>query len=88
GDAIYIPFHWWHAVDSLEPINLFANYWWAPAPAATLNPQDALLHAMFSLRLLPEDQRAAWRTMFDHLVFQTGGDPAAHLPASARGMFE
>ena len=23
--------------------------------------------------------------MFDHLVFQTGGDPAAHLPSHVRG---
>ena len=26
GDAIYLPYHWWHGVDSLEPVNLFVNY--------------------------------------------------------------
>lgn len=86
GDAIYIPFHWWHAVDSLDPVNLFANYWWISAPEAMLKPYDALLHALFSVRLLPEDQRMAWRAMFDHLVFQTQGDPAEHIPAAARGV--
>src|SRR3954471_5709471 len=32
GDAIYIPFHWWHAVASLDPVSAFVNYWWNPAP--------------------------------------------------------
>ncbi len=86
GDALYIPFQWWHAVDSLDDVNLFANYWWTPPQPAMLNPSDALLHALFSVRLLPEDQRLAWRAMFDHLVFQTQGDPAAHIPEVARGV--
>jgi len=31
GDVLYIPLHWWHAVESLtESISL--NYWWAGAP--------------------------------------------------------
>lgn len=86
GDAIYIPFQWWHAVDSLDPVNLFANYWWTHPQRAILNPHDALYHALFSLRLLPEDQRLAWRAMFDHLVFQLHGDPAAHIPEAVRGV--
>jgi hypothetical protein len=86
GDAIYIPFQWWHAVDSLDPVNLFANYWWTHPQHAILNPHDALYHALFSLRLLPEDQRLAWRAMFDHLVFQRHGDPAAHIPEAVRGV--
>lgn len=86
GDAIYIPFHWWHAVDSLEPVNVFLNYWWNPASEAAINAYDALLLALFSLRTLPEDQRDAWRTMFDHLVFQRNGDPVAHLPAEVQGV--
>lgn len=86
GDAIYIPFHWWHAVDSLEPVNMFMNYWWNPAPKGMGNPYDTLLHALFSIRTLPEDQRAVWRTMFDHLIFRTGGDPVAHLPIDVQGV--
>ena len=86
GDALYIPFHWWHAVASLAPVNILCNYWWTPAPTEMANPYDALLLALFSLRPLPDDQRAVWRTMFDHLVFQTGGDPVAHLPPSVRGV--
>ncbi len=86
GDAIYIPFHWWHAVDSLEAVNVFANYWWNPAPAGMASPFDALLLALFSLRTLPDDQRAVWRMLFDHWVFGAGGDPAAHLPPEVRGV--
>lgn len=86
GDGLYIPFHWWHAVESLAPVNLFANYWWNPARSDLLNPHDAMLHAMFSVGGLPDDQRAAWRTMFDHLVFRRNGDPAEHLPEAARGV--
>ncbi|WP_445192706.1 cupin-like domain-containing protein [Sphingomonas sp. Tas61C01] len=86
GDAIYIPFHWWHAVDSLAPVNAFMNYWWNPAATLGGNPYDALLLALYSLRNLPEDQREVWRTMFDHLVFQRNGDPVAHLPPTVQGV--
>lgn len=86
GDAIYIPFHWWHGVDSLEAVNLFVNYWWDPAPVGIGNPYDALMFGLFSLRNLPSDQREAWRLVFDHYVFQPNGDPAEHLPAQAKGV--
>lgn len=86
GDAIYIPFHWWHAVDSLAPLNLFVNYWWNPASTDGGNPYDALMHGMLALRGLPADQRAAWRVAFDHYVFGVNGDPAEHLPEHARGV--
>lgn len=84
GDAIYIPFHWWHGVDSLDAVNIFINYWWSPAPAGLGKPYDALMHALFAFRGLPDDQRAAWRMVFDNYVF--GGDPVAHLPEHAKGV--
>jgi len=86
GDAIYIPFHWWHGVDSLEPVNLFINYWWNEARADAGSPYDALLHALYAIKTLPADQRAVWRTVFDHYVFALESDPMEHLPESARGM--
>jgi len=86
GDAIYIPFHWWHGVDSLEPLNLFVNYWWNNAPAEAGNPYDALIHSLFALKTLPPEQRAVWRMVFDHYVFGANGDPAAHLPPHAQGV--
>lgn len=86
GDAIYIPFHWWHGVDSLEPVNLFINYWWNDRPREAGNPYDALLYAMFALKPLPQEQREVWRTVFEHYIFGVNGDPAEHLPPHARGV--
>jgi len=86
GDAIYIPFHWWHAVDSLEPVSAFVNYWWDPASPDLAGSYDALLLALLSLRGLPEDQKEVWRMLFDHYVFGANGDPAAHLPEDVKGV--
>jgi mannose-6-phosphate isomerase-like protein (cupin superfamily) len=86
GDAIYIPYHWWHGVDSLEPVNLFINYWWSDAPAEAGSPYDALMYAFFALKLLPPEQREVWRMVFDHYVFCANGDPGEHLPEHARGI--
>lgn len=86
GDAIYIPFHWWHAVDSLDAVNLFANYWWNDRRRDVGNPYDALLFALFAIKGLPDEQRSVWREVFDHYVFNANGDPAEHLPAHARGI--
>ena len=33
---------------------------------------------------LSEDQREAWRPLFEHFVFQADGDPGAHLPSDLR----
>ena len=84
GDAIYIPYFWWHHVQSLERFNVLVNYWWNDARRDLATPFDALLHAILALRDMPENQRGAWQTMFDHYVFQKNGDPVAHLPEQAR----
>lgn len=86
GDAIYIPYHWWHGVKSLDPVNLFINYWWNDARADAGNPYDALLFALFALKPLPPEQRAIWQKAFDYYVFETHGDPGGHLPAGAQGL--
>jgi hypothetical protein len=86
GDAVYIPYHWWHGVDSLEPVNLFVNYWWSDAPAEATGPYDALMHAFFAFRVLPPEQLKVWRMIFDHYVFCANGEPGEHLPEHARGI--
>ncbi|MDB5678495.1 cupin-like domain-containing protein [Sphingomonas bacterium] len=86
GDAIYIPYGWYHHVEALAPLNLLVNYWWNPARRDVGSPWDALMHGMVALRQLPSDQRRAWRAMFDHYVFMTDSDPAAHLPETFRGI--
>jgi hypothetical protein len=86
GDAIYIPYGWYHHVEALDTINMLANYWWDPARGDLGSPWDALMHGMMSLRQLPPDQRRVWRAMFDQYVFLANGDPAAHLPPATHGI--
>jgi hypothetical protein len=85
GDALYIPFAWWHHVESQAPFNILVNYWWADSRPA-LNPFGSLLHAIAALREMPENERAVWRNLFDYYVFKTGGEPLAHLRPEHRGM--
>lgn len=86
GDAIYIPYGWYHHVEALSPLNLLVNYWWNPARRDVGSPWDAMMHGLVALRRLPPDQRRAWRAMFDHYVFATETDPGAHLPEAIRGI--
>jgi Cupin-like domain len=88
GDAIYIPYQWYHHVESLDVINMLVNYWWDPARKDLGSAWDAMLHGMMSLRNLPPDQRRAWRAAFDHYVFLTNDNPAAHLPDFACGVLD
>lgn len=84
GDALYIPYQWYHHVEALDGFNVLVNYWWDPVPDAS--PWEAMMHGFVSLRSLPPDQRRAWRAMFDRYVFLADGDPGAHLPPEARGV--
>lgn len=84
GDAVYLPYAWWHGVEALEPVSMLVNYWWNEALKGS-SEYDALLHATLSYRHLPADQRAVWRMMFEHYIFGDG-DPAAHLPAHIKGI--
>lgn len=85
GDALFIPYMWWHHVRSLDAFSMLANYWWSgqPAPQPGLAPIDALVHACLAFGDLPESQRVAWRAMFDQVVFDRVSD---HIPADKRGI--
>lgn len=87
GDALYIPYCWWHGVESLASVSILVNYWWTEGqPQGIGQPYDALLHGILAYRHLPPDQRAVWRHMLDYYIFERTGDPAAHLPEHARGV--
>ena len=86
GDALYVPYQWYHGVAALAPFNVLVNYWWNPARADLGSPWDALLHGLIALAQLPDDQRRAWRAMFEHYVFRPDGNPAAHLDEAVRGV--
>ena len=84
GDALYLPYGWWHHVESLDTFNILVNYWWNEKPPLVHN-YDALLHAVLAFRDLPADQREVWRGLFDHFVFQTDGEALGHLAPEHRG---
>ncbi|MXO63358.1 cupin-like domain-containing protein [Qipengyuania oceanensis] len=84
GDAIFIPYMWWHHVRALEPFNMLVNYWWNEHDAMGA-PIDAMLHAILVLRDLPPPMRDAWRTMFETFVFKAHGEPMDHLEPGQQG---
>ena len=86
GDAIYVPSMWWHHVEGLDNLNILINHWWRTCPNYLGAPQDALLHAILSIRELPADQREAWLGLFDHYVFHANEASMAHIPAERRGV--
>jgi hypothetical protein len=85
GDAVYIPYMWWHGVQSLGPFNVLMNYWWSRDAVSARHPYGALLHLAYVLYGdMPPTDRQAWRALYDHYVFQTGGDPMAPFPPAQR----
>ncbi len=86
GDAIYIPYMWWHHVESLSSFNVLVNYWWDIGYPGTGSAFEALVHGIMSVRSLPSDKRAIWKEFFDHFVFEANGDPAAHLERREKGI--
>ena len=86
GDALYIPYGWWHAVESREAVSILVNYWWTDTEEMPAGPYDAMLHAVAAFRHLPPEQRRVWQGILGHFVFQQDGNGADHLPPHARGI--
>lgn len=85
GDVLYIPSLWWHNVESLGEFNILLNYWWEKIPPSLGSPFDALMHSMMNIASLPPEKRDHWRSLFEHYVFRSEGDPAEHIPPERRG---
>ena len=85
GDALFYPAMWWHHVEALDRFNVMINYWWNLSPAYIDTPMTTLLHGILSLRDRPEQEKQAWRELFDYYLFGDRERPAAHLPEHARG---
>ena len=85
GDALYIPSMWWHHVESLETYNILVNYWWDDAPAFLTSGMNALYSAMLGIRDKSPHERAAWKHLFDHYIFDGVEKSSAHIPVEARG---
>lgn len=85
GDGIFIPSMWWHHVESLGALNVLVNYWFKDVPDYYGKAINALYHAMLSIRGLPADQRAAWKLMFNHYIFDHQAENFFHIPNAAQG---
>ena len=60
GDALYIPYMWWHGVESLAPVSILVNYWWNDSPKHLSTPYDAMLHNILALIRRPTCQSTPW----------------------------
>lgn len=87
GDALYIPYAWWHHVQSRAGLNALVNYWWNEAGADWISPNIALYAAILTLRDLPDDQKHIWKHMMERYVFGDTAASVAHLPESGRHGF-
>jgi Cupin-like domain len=85
GDALFIPSMWWHSVESLAPFNLLVNYWWGAPAADAARAEAALIHTLLAMGTMTQEQRLAWKSVFDALAFRVEGDAVAHIPPAARG---
>jgi hypothetical protein len=86
GDALFIPYMWWHHVESRDRFNVLVNYWWDDAPAWQGSPFWALMHSILAVRNLPPDRREIWERIFEQLVFSGGDEALAHLTERQRGV--
>lgn len=86
GDAVYIPYMWWHHVESFDPMNVLINYWWTDAQSGNPDPFECMAHGLLTIKHMPPERREVWRKMFEHYVFEADGDPAAHLAPVAKGV--
>jgi len=86
GDAVFVPSMWWHHVQGLSAFNTLVNYWWSTLPKFIPTPMNTLYHAIWSLRDRPENEKRAWKHVFDYYVFGPAGLAGEHLPEQARGL--
>ena len=87
GDALYIPSLWIHHVESLTSFGMLVNYWWREGPKHLISPSFTLMHALLTLRDMPVAERAQWKHLFDHYIFNANDETLAHIPPHARGVF-
>lgn len=86
GDALFLPSLWWHHVEGLSDFNILINYWWGRPPRYMGQANDALKHALLSIRDLPEKEKRAWKHIFDFYIFGEPDRARAHLPTEAQGV--
>jgi hypothetical protein len=85
GDALYVPAHWWHHVESFD-VNVAVTFWWCRTTMEDrLAAEACLVNGLLALRTLPPHLRDVYRILFDSFVFEHHGDPYAHLDEPLQG---
>lgn len=85
GDALYLPTMWWHNVESLAQYNILVNYWWDDAPSFLTSGMNALYMAMLGVRDKSAHERAGWKHVFNHYIFDGPEKSNSFIPPEARG---
>jgi len=62
---------------------LLINYWWRSTERYLGEPMDAFRHALLSIKQLPDEQRKAWQSLFNHYIFED--NDLAHIPVEKLG---
>lgn len=88
GDALILPSMWWHHVEGLEPFNVLITHWWRDTPAYMGKPDHALHAAILALRSLPNEQRQAWKALFDYYIFDENLNPQTHIPEHSQDILK
>jgi Cupin-like domain len=88
GDAVFIPYGWFHHVQALSPVSMLVNYWWNDGPPGAGSAWDVLLHAFMALRPLSPKARRYWAAMLLHYGLEQDGPAGSHLPPHARGVLD
>ena len=86
GDALFIPYGWWHHVRSSGDMAMLVNYWWNDGPTHLKDPWSVLYLNMLMIRDLPDRYRDVWQNLFSHYVFKANGEPGTHLNPGDRGL--
>jgi len=84
GDALYIPSCWWHHVESLDDFNVLWTHWWPSKNHCAFQPRVALNAALLGLRGLPDNEKRAWKSIFDFYIFGDGELARDQLPEAAQ----
>lgn len=85
GDALFIPTMWWHQVEALNTFNILINYWWNTSPRYLGQATDALTHALLSIKNCPQEEKDAWKAIFDYYIFGEYDNTTKHLPDASHG---
>ena len=61
------------------------NYWFLDSTQQKGRAASALLHAILSIRDLPDEQKQSWKLMFDKYVFGYDKAEFDYIPKHAQG---